>query len=860
MWCHLPTVIRRSLVLFIIVLTITIVALTTTLFFARAASAVTTTNKSINFQGRLLTADGSVVPDGNYNIQFKLYQGGTGTVAGNPSGTLQWTETYTNTGSETGVEVTNGFLSVNLGSKTTFGSSVDWSDDTIWLSMNIAGSAAGCSTFNAGTCVADGEMLPMKQITATPYAISAGSLNGKTAENFVQLAQGVQNDATTNTSSIFINKTGTGNLIQLQNSAADIFTIDQTGNLALGSNADKSIAIDISAADTAGRKLTISAGDGGAGTGATGGDLVLQGGNAGGTDGDAGNVQLDTGTATGTGTAGTIAIGSTNAGTITIGSTATATAQDISIGSNNTVGSTTNLTLGSGGSASAGTTTVQAKDAVTIDTNGTTRATFSGTDNTVYFGNGVSASAPNDFTLQGTGSSTTDVSGGSLSIQGGGTSTGNANGGNVVLAGGVGSGTGANGLVILGTPTFATVIDDVNCYTSGALVASSCTIAASSVNNSAAVLVGFSVAGQIATLPDPTIATAGRIVYVTGANGSESFKLAINGGGAGNTVTLHANTTATMIWNGSDWTAAGASNATTLQDTYDNTRTGSADLVLNNTDGAFAISDSATDSITGALLSVSDAATNVLFSVSSDAAYGANNVQIGTGVSDSNITLLTVDKAASAPTILNDALLGSMYYDTTLGKLQCYEASGWGSCGSSPDTFITLSPEYSNAVVRTNGTGTMTTDLCSDSLDINDGSSAQPTVCGTNETFNYYNWTSASLTDQTRSIYVSYQLPSTFKNFVSGETSMLGRTDSTDSTVNYQVYRNTSAGLTACGTTTTVSTGVKTTWQEVAATSTADPANCSFAAGDSVVFRINLGASVDANAYASNLNFAYSNQ
>ena len=860
MWCHLPTVIRRSLVLFIVVLTITIVALTTTLFFARSASAETTTNKTINFQGRLLTADGSVVPDGDYNIQFKIYQGGTGTVAGNPSGTLQWTETYTNNGGATGVEVKNGFLSVNLGSKTTFGSSVDWSDDTIWLSMNIAGSAAGCSTFNAGVCVADGEMLPMKQITATPYAISAGSLNGKTAENFVQLAQGVQNDATTNTSSIFINKTGTGNLIQLQNSATDIFTIDQTGNLALGSNADKSIAIDISAADTAGRKLTISAGDGGTGTGAAGGDLVLQGGNAGGTDGDAGNIQLDTGTATGTGTAGTIAIGSTNAGTITIGSTSTAATQDISIGSNNTAGSTTNLTLGSGGSADGGTTTVQAKDAVTIDTNGTTRATFSGTDNTVYFGNGVSASAPNDFTLQGTGSSATGVSGGSLSIQGGGTSAGNANGGNVVLAGGVGSGTGANGLVILGTPTFSTVIDDINCYTSGALVDNSCTIAASSVNNSAAVLVGFSVASQTATLPDPTIATAGRIIYVTGANGSESFKLALNGGGAGNTVTVHANTTATIIWNGSDWTAAGASNATTLQDTYDNTRTGSADLVLNGTNGAFAISDSATDSIEGALLSVSDADTNVLFSVSSDAAYGANNVQIGTGVSDGNITLFTVDKAASAPTILNDALLGSMYYDTTLGKLQCYEASGWGSCGSSPDTFITLSPEYSNAVVRTNGTGTMTTDLCSDSLDINDGSSAQPTVCGTNETFNYYNWTSSSLTDQTRSIYVSYQLPSTFKNFVAGETSLQGRTDSSDATVSYQVYRNTSAGLTACGATTTASTGTQTTWQKVAATSTADPANCSFAAGDSVVYRINLSASVDANAYASNLSFAYSNQ
>ena len=849
MWCHLPTVIRRRLVLFIVVLTVLVVALTTTLLFAHASYAATTTNKTINFQGRLLTAGGSVVPDGNYNIQFKIYQGGTGTAAGNPNGTLQWTESYVNNGGAEGVEVKDGFLSVNLGAKNPFGSSVDWADETIWLSMNVAGSAAGCSTFGTGPCAADGEMLPMKQITATPYAISAGSLNGKTADNFVQLAQGVQNDATTNTSSIFINKTGSGNLIQLQNSATDIFTIGQTGNLALGSNADKSISIDISAADTAGRKLSISAGNGGSGAGTTGGDLVLQGGNAGGTNGDAGNVQLDTGVATGTGTAGTIAIGATNAGTITIGSTSVASTQNISVGANDTAGSTTNLTLGAGGNADAGTTTIQAKNAVTIDTNGTTRATFSDSSNTVYFGNGVSASAPNDFTLQGTGSSATGVAGGSLTIQGGGTANGDANGGNVVLAGGVGSGTGANGLVILGTPTFSTVIDDVNCYTSGALVASSCTIAASSVNNSAAVLVGFSTAGQVATLPDPTITTAGRIIYVTGANGSESFKLQVNGGGTNNLISVRANTTATMIWNGSDWTAAGASNSTTLQDAYDNAlSTGNAGLTLNGAAaGTFDINDSQT--------------TSQLFSVSSDTTNGAANVQVGSGTADGNITLFTVDKAASAPTVTNDALLGSMYYDTTLGKLQCYEASGWGSCGSSPDNFITLSPEYSGAVVRSTGIGSMTTDLCSDSLDINDGSASQPAVCGTNETFNYYNWTSTQLTDQTRSIYVTYQLPGTFKNFVEGQTSLLGRTDGTDANISYQVYKNNATtGLTACGTVTAVSTGAQTTWQKATTTGTADPSDCGFVAGDSVVFRINLSASMDANAYASNLSFAFSNK
>jgi hypothetical protein len=95
-----------------------------------------------------------------------------------------------------------------------------------------------------------------------------------------------------------------------------------------------------------------------------------------------------------------------------------------------------------------------------------------------------------------------------LSLQGGSATTGNTNGGNLLLSGGTASGTGANGLVVMTTPTFSTTTNDPNCYTGGAAVATSCTVAASSVNNSSAILIGFSQNGQTATLPDPTIATA----------------------------------------------------------------------------------------------------------------------------------------------------------------------------------------------------------------------------------------------------------------------------------------------------------------------------------------------------------------
>ncbi|MDN5275135.1 MAG: exported protein of unknown function [Candidatus Saccharibacteria bacterium] len=811
MWCHLSTGIGLRRSLRFVALALLFVALTTTLLLARVSHATAGTNRTINFQGRLQTAAGAVVADGHYNMQFKIYQDGAGTAVGNPGGSLKWTETYINNGGTNGVDVKNGFFSVSLGSQNPFGTSVDWNQDTLFLSMNVAGSASACTTFGTSPCGADGEMLPMKRITATPYAINAGAVNGKTADNFVQLAQGVQTDASTNTSSIFINKTGSGNLIQLQNTATDVFTVDETGNLTLGSNADKSISVAVADPNTAGKQLSVSGGAGGSGSGSTGGDLALQGGAAGGLNGNGGDVTINAGAKTGTGTDGSISIGASNTSSITIGSTSGAGNQNVSIGANNTAGGSSNVIVGSGGSADSGSTTIQAKDSVTVNTDGVTRVTF-GNSNTVYFGNGVTAAAPNGFTLQATGSSTAGVSGGSLAIQGGDANAGNTNGGNVTIAGGSGSGTGASGLVVINTPTFSTVTNDANCYAGGTTVASSCTISNSTVNNAAAVVVGFSATGQTATLPDPSITTAGRIMYVTAANGSEDFTLSINGGGTDNHIAMHKNVTASLLWNGSDWTSTTASNAPTP------------------------------------------------YSLGGSSSGGTPNVQVGDGVASGAPTLFTVDKASSPPVVTDSSLLGSMYYDTTIGKLQCYEAKGWGSCGSSPDTFVTLSPEYTNTVTNGNGIGTMTTDLCSDTLDINDGTSGQPTICGSNETYNFYNWTSSQGTAQTKSIYVTYKLPSTFKEFSAGLTSLMGRTDSSNSNVSYQIYRNrNSSGMTACGSSMPVSTGSQSTWQTKTASGSEDPSTCSFAAGDSIVFKINMIASSNANAYIANLGFTYSN-
>lgn len=235
-------------------------------------------------------------------------------------------------------------------------------------------------------------------------------------------------------------------------------------------------------------------------------------------------------------------------------------------------------------------------------------------------------------------------------------------------------------------------------------------------------------------------------------------------------------------------------------------------------------------------------------------------IRIG-GSTSQGLTLLTLDTYAGTPfTGANAALAGSMYFDTSQGKIQCYDGVSWGACGAAPDNIITLSPEYQNAVLNGTGIGTMTADFCSGTsgVNINDGTSGQPSICSSSQTFNFYKWTSPQATPQTYSVWVTYQLPSTFKNFVSGSVSLTGRTDSANSTVRYTVYRNAGGTLTACGSVTTVSTGVQSNWQVV--NPGTDPSTCSFAANNSIVFKIEVIASSNANAYVSNLGFQFANQ
>jgi hypothetical protein len=102
-------------------------------------------------------------------------------------------------------------------------------------------------------------------------------LGGLSSADFVQLAQGVQTDVS-NVDSIQINKTGTGNIINLQSGGDDAFTIANNGDVTFGANDDHVLSVADSGAGLDGQSLTIVAGSSGSGGGLDGGDLVLQGG------------------------------------------------------------------------------------------------------------------------------------------------------------------------------------------------------------------------------------------------------------------------------------------------------------------------------------------------------------------------------------------------------------------------------------------------------------------------------------------------------------------------------------------------------------------------------------------------------
>lgn len=158
------------------------------LFFLLPATANATTgiNQELSFEGKIVTTAGINITDGTYNMEFKIYSGGSST----GGGTLLWTEDWLVGSTEGGITFSSGTYQVNLGAtcpftggscETNTNTAINWNSYPLYLSLQI-GNTSSC-TITAGTtfqsdCGGDGEMTPYILLTSTPYSFNSGELGG----------------------------------------------------------------------------------------------------------------------------------------------------------------------------------------------------------------------------------------------------------------------------------------------------------------------------------------------------------------------------------------------------------------------------------------------------------------------------------------------------------------------------------------------------------------------------------------------------------------------------------------------------------------------------------------------------------
>ncbi|MCC7357455.1 hypothetical protein IT408_03020, partial [Candidatus Uhrbacteria bacterium] len=193
------------------------------------AQAAMNINRSINYQGRLLTNGGVNVADGVYAIKFSIYN-----VAS--AGTALWTASGTTAvPTSISIQVTDGLFSVLLGDTTFQGQNpfaFDFNQDGLYLGVSIAG---------------DSEMTPRKRLSSVPYAFNSEALQGQFASStdisgtsgtgtLFALNQASTTAASATRTTLLIETAGTSDFFDYllrakPKNGADVFSISRQGNV-----------------------------------------------------------------------------------------------------------------------------------------------------------------------------------------------------------------------------------------------------------------------------------------------------------------------------------------------------------------------------------------------------------------------------------------------------------------------------------------------------------------------------------------------------------------------------------------------------------------------------------------------------
>jgi hypothetical protein len=185
-------------------------------------------NRTINFQGKLVDSNGVNVPNSTpVTATFSIYESNDSCPGG---GTAVWSEDQTFT-------PVDGIFQVALGSQTAFGSSIDFSQDTLYLGIKISTEASEMCSGSARI-----------KLAAVPQAFNAERFAGLTADNsqtnYFTITGGQGTAATLKvngdiTVGSIITPTSAGGLT-IQSNGANDMTVDSgtTGNVNVGTGAN----------------------------------------------------------------------------------------------------------------------------------------------------------------------------------------------------------------------------------------------------------------------------------------------------------------------------------------------------------------------------------------------------------------------------------------------------------------------------------------------------------------------------------------------------------------------------------------------------------------------------------------------